>query len=252
MNKNVERYIEYFQQRVGQYDLKGIEIQVIVEQRASDQPSRIALYPNMGYLYLNESILRNQNEEYVIDKPLRTLCCMFAEKETERLVIRHFLKSDLEDYVEIALQEGVRALEGSRILRTREEAEADFQVDLGNPFKFALYEKSLGKMIGHISITPVNSRAVAAYSMGYGVSQDYQRQGYMSEAAQEMLTFCFEGLHLPMVEASYFEGNVASQRILEKLGMRYEGLRKYGYYDMNRGPVDIHVCSITKEEYFKK
>lgn len=251
MNKNIEKYAEYFYLRVNEYNIKDWHVYLQIERTQSVQPSRLVIDENnhVAYLLLNEMVIDNQWEDIVIDKPLRTLCCLLYEIETPRLVIRHFKESDYQDYAELVTQSNMRIWEGNRILHEESEIMDYFHKDIHDPFKFALCEKKEQKVIGHISIHPSSSRSVPSHSMGYGLSQAYHKKGYMTEAALEMLKFCFETLHAELVEASYFEGNENSANVIRKLGMRYEGFKKYGYWDPNRGPMDIHVNSITKEEY---
>lgn len=254
MNKAMARYVDYFYKRIKEYSLRDWQVFLNVEQKRSDQPSRLVIdsQTHQAYIVLNEAILSNQSEDMVIDRLLRILCAYIFEGETSRLVIRHFQEADYNDYAELVKQSHFRAWEGNKLITEESEIIEYLRRDSNDPFKFALYEKELHKVIGHISIHSSLARYVPSQSMGYGLSQDYHRQGYMSEAAKEMLRFCFEELHVELVEASYFEGNVASAGVLRNIGMRYEGFRKYGYLDANQGPMDIHVNSITLAEYKEK
>ena len=57
--------------------------------------------------------------------------------------------------------------------------------------------------------------------LGYWVGKPYWGQGYCSEAAQETVRFGFEQMHLEQVYAVYFTRNVASGRIMRRIGMRH-------------------------------
>lgn len=254
MNSLLDKYFDYFYLNIHKYNFRDWNVYIQVEQRQSDLPSRIIMDPNtrMACLLLNERVVTHQWVDIVIDKPLRTLCCLLCEKETSRLLIRHFCESDYMDYKELVLQSDLRIWEGNKIIHDESEIITYLNRDINDPFKFALYEKNLGKVIGHISIHPCTTRSVPSQSMGYGLSSLYHRQGYMKEASNAMLEFCFEELGVELVDASYFEGNEASAGVIRSMGMVYEGYRRYGYYDANQGPMHIHVCSITKEEYFEK
>ena len=254
MNQVLEKYFDYFYLNIHKYMFYDWKVYIQVERRASELPSRIMIDQNTKFacLLLNEAVISNQLPEIVIDKPLRTLCCILSEIETQRLMIRHFKPEDYTDYVELVTQSDLRLWEGNKVIQDENDIINYLNRDIEDPFKFALYEKSLGKVIGHISIHPCSTRSVPSISMGYGLSAMYHRQGYMSEAAKAMLDYCFETLHVELVEASYFDGNEASAGVIRVMGMMYEGYRRYGYYDANQGPMHIHVCSITKEEYVEK
>ena len=254
MNRLLEKYFDYFYLNIHQYNLRNWKVYLQVEQRQSDLPSRIVIDQSVKYacLLINESVVTNQLPELVIDKPLRTLCCLLFVRETPRLVLRHFDENDYADYAELVMQSDLRMWEGNRIIEDEREIVNYLNRDINDPFKFAIYEKKLNKVIGHISIHPCVTRSVASVSMGYGLSANYHRNGYMSEATNAMLSFCFEDLNIELVEASYFDGNEGSAGVIRNMGMVYEGYRRYGYYDANQGPMHIHVCSITKQEYFEK
>ena len=57
--------------------------------------------------------------------------------------------------------------------------------------------------------------------IGYGIDRDYQRKGYMTEAAQAMIAWAFEEPSCHAVTArNTKKWNLASQRVLFKLGMK--------------------------------
>ena len=59
--------------------------------------------------------------------------------------------------------------------------------------------------------------------IGYALDRRYWGQGYATEAAQAMIAFGFERLHLHRIVGTCHPSNVGSIRVLEKLGMSYEG-----------------------------
>lgn len=64
--------------------------------------------------------------------------------------------------------------------------------------------------------------------IGYWLGVPYWNHGYMTEAASPALAFAFQQLALHRVQALVFPRNVASGRVLEKLGFRAEGVLR-GY-----------------------
>jgi ribosomal-protein-alanine N-acetyltransferase len=59
--------------------------------------------------------------------------------------------------------------------------------------------------------------------LGYALDRAYWGQGYMPEAATTMLAFGFQQLHLHRIFGTCHPANHASIRVLEKIGMSYEG-----------------------------
>ncbi len=57
--------------------------------------------------------------------------------------------------------------------------------------------------------------------IGYGIDQNYQQQGYMTEAVSAMITWAFEEISCRAVVArNTKKWNLASQRVLHKVGMK--------------------------------
>lgn len=65
------------------------------------------------------------------------------------------------------------------------------------------------------------ARGVQA-EVGWAFHPDHSGQGYATEAVRELLRICFEDLRLRRVTANCFADNVASSRLMERLGMRRE------------------------------
>lgn len=80
-----------------------------------------------------------------------------------------------------------------------------------------------GAVLGAYSVT-VTSAEHRRGVIGYVLARANWGQGYASEAGVAVLRFAREGLGLERVEATCRPGNVASQRVLRKIGMQQEGL----------------------------
>ncbi len=57
--------------------------------------------------------------------------------------------------------------------------------------------------------------------LGYWVAEEYQGRGYATQASQMLIKRAFEDLNIQRVFASYKKENLASARVLEKLGFKY-------------------------------
>jgi len=93
--------------------------------------------------------------------------------------------------------------------------------DHGRGYGFAVTRKTDGELVGVVSlgITEEHQRAELAYWMG----KPYWGQGYTTEAARRLLDFGFNDLSLNRIFAFAFVSNPASTRVMEKIGMKYEG-----------------------------
>lgn len=62
--------------------------------------------------------------------------------------------------------------------------------------------------------------------LGYWIGKDYWGQGYIPEAAKELLRRAFEELSMTVVWCRYYAGNSNSKRVQEKLGFSYRACKK--------------------------
>jgi [ribosomal protein S5]-alanine N-acetyltransferase len=78
------------------------------------------------------------------------------------------------------------------------------------------------------AITLLVERQHARGALGYWLGVPYWNHGYMTESVRRVLAFGFGELRLHRIEAVCFPRNCASARVMEKAGLRYEGLLR-GY-----------------------
>ncbi|WP_028568862.1 GNAT family N-acetyltransferase [Salinispora tropica] len=77
-------------------------------------------------------------------------------------------------------------------------------------------------LIGAVELR-VTAAAHRRGEFGYVLARSAWGQGYATEAAATVLTYAFEQAGLHRVAATCDPANVASRRVLEKIGMKYEG-----------------------------
>jgi RimJ/RimL family protein N-acetyltransferase len=84
--------------------------------------------------------------------------------------------------------------------------------------------------------------------LGYWIAIPYWGKGFATEAAKALVAFGFNMLGLHRIYAHHFDGNVASGRVLEKIGMRHEGrfrqhVRKWDQY------IDVENYGLLANEF---
>jgi [ribosomal protein S5]-alanine N-acetyltransferase len=84
--------------------------------------------------------------------------------------------------------------------------------------------------------------------LGYWIGKAYWNQGFCTEAAREVVRFGFEQLGLNRIQARHMLKNPGSGRVLEKIGMKKEGvlrqaLNRFGKYH------DYALWAILRDEY---
>jgi RimJ/RimL family protein N-acetyltransferase len=149
---------------------------------------------------------------------------------TERLVLRPFDPGDFDALFAYQSRPDVtRWLEWDA--RTEEQVRAALArkvaavaiVDEGDVLALAITRKDTGELVGDV-ILAFASAEHRAGEIGYIVHPDHQGLGYTTEACREVLRIAFDDLGLHRVIARLEPRNVASARVLEKLGMRREAL----------------------------
>ena len=76
--------------------------------------------------------------------------------------------------------------------------------------------------------------------MGYALSEEHWGKGIMVEAAKAVMDYCFKEFGLKRIQARCKVENLGSARVMEKLGMKFEGTHKSSV--LHRGRYwDLHV-----------
>lgn len=99
---------------------------------------------------------------------------------------------------------------------------------LSNPrFKFevAVCLKDGGRQIGGCGIRR-ESELSSIGNIGWAMCPEYQARGYTTEAARALIDFGFNTLNLAVIYATCDTRNIASYKVMEKLGMKRVGLIK--------------------------
>ena len=119
----------------------------------------------------------------------------------------------------------------------------EFYLDCHNQYGFgmcAMLRKPDDEMIGWSGIQPLEDSG--QIEVGYGFDRPHWGQGYATEAAAAWLRYGFETVGLPRIVAVAEPENAGSRRVMEKLGMRYEGTARH--YN-----IDCVLYAITREEF---
>lgn len=180
--------------------------------------------------------------------------------ETERLVLREWKESDIEDLIE-----GLNDIEVSKWLAfvpypyTKNEAkkwiefctENEKKSTGRNAYDFAIELKSESKVIGGVSLDKINKIQGTAGG-GIWLNSKYHGKGYGTEAFSRRLKFAFNELNLRRIDNGYFEGNEASLRMQEKFGYKIEGKKRKAFICMADGEIkDEYLTGLLKEEWIK-
>ena len=78
-----------------------------------------------------------------------------------------------------------------------------------------------GTHIGELCFKGLNSKGIA--EIGYGISEEYQNNGYATEAVNAVLKWAFDNPNVIAIEAETDSENSSSKRVLEKCGFTLNG-----------------------------
>ena len=84
--------------------------------------------------------------------------------------------------------------------------------------------------------------------IGYVLSRSYWGQGYMAEATRAIMAFGFRELGLNRIQAMCDLPNTGSARVMEKVGMRFEGVLREYFFEKG-SYVDLKLYSILRSEW---
>jgi ribosomal-protein-alanine N-acetyltransferase len=106
-----------------------------------------------------------------------------------------------------------------------------------------------GTVVGQVTLSGISFGSLASGAIGYWVSESVAGNGITPHAVALVTDWAFTRLGIHRVEVCIRPENVASLRVVRKLGMRYEGLRRrYIHID---GDWRDHYCfAVTSDEAF--
>ena len=114
-------------------------------------------------------------------------------------------------------------------------------------YVFRIQLKQTGQFVGLIALTlgKLNFRIAEVW---YKTHSNHWRQGYTTEALNELLRYGFFTLNLHRIEAGCAVKNTASIKVLEKVGMVREG-HKRSILPIRGEWVDAYLYSIVETDY---
>jgi ribosomal-protein-alanine N-acetyltransferase len=146
------------------------------------------------------------------------------ELETERIRLRPFAPSDLEGLRRLWAEPPVRRhLWDDRVISAEETASVisasiDSFTTLGFGY-WGLISKETDLLIGFCGLRQFGNPS--EIELLYGITPDFWGLGLATEAAREVVRYAFAELNLDRVYAGADPPNLASCRVMEKLGMRF-------------------------------
>lgn len=145
--------------------------------------------------------------------------------KTERLIIRPWKLSDLDDFYEYCKVDGVGQRAGWYPHKSKDESLIILNNFIKNKITFCLdYE---GKAVGSIGIEKYDEELYAEFNklkgreLGFVLAKDYWGQGLMTEAVNEVINYLFKEVNLDFITCRHYKDNIRSARVQSKTGFRF-------------------------------
>lgn len=169
--------------------------------------------------------------------------------ETPRLILRRIAMSDAKDIFAYSCDEEV----ARHVLWSAQKSIAEareycrfMQRKYRNdePSSWGIIEKKTNRLVGTIGFMDY-SEENASVEVGYSLAHWLWNSGYMTEALSCVIDYAFENMDLNRIEAQHELTNPSSGRVMEKCGMRKEGVLRQRLY--NKGKfVDVALYAILR------
>ena len=147
--------------------------------------------------------------------------------ETERLILRAYRPTDLDDFYEYASEKEVGEMAGWKAHKSIEESKEILNLFLEEKKTLAIVYKENNKVIGSIGLEPLRVDLIGnAYNdlkgreIGYALSKDYWGKKIMPEAVKCVIDYLFREEGYDFLSVCHFKTNLRSQRVIEKCGFK--------------------------------
>lgn len=172
---------------------------------------------------------------------------------TARLILRQWKAEDAPDVARLAGRREIADTTISIPHPFSEQQARDWLAARSNPpsagkeASFAMTTTADGRLIGAVGLLNIDTEH-SLTELGFWIGVDWWGQGYATEATRAAVHFVFSQLNLNRVYAHHMVRNPASGRVLEKIGMKREGLlrqrvRKWGVFE------DVVLMAVLHEDW---
>lgn len=178
-----------------------------------------------------------------------------------RLVLRTMTENDYEGWLEVRqrchewlvkweprpaesphLPEDRRSFVSRCAIRERER-------QLGTGVGFGIYVG--GRFAGEITLSSIQRGPVQSGYIGYWIDEALAGHGYVPEAVVTLMQYAFDAIELHRVEVNIIPRNTPSHRVMEKLGLRMEGIAER-YIQIDGAWEDHTRYAMTAEEWAER
>ncbi|MGE8079975.1 GNAT family N-acetyltransferase [Peribacillus loiseleuriae] len=176
---------------------------------------------------------------------------IFPIIETSRLILREVTSEDAKDMFKYLSDKDVVKPMGLAPFQAVKDVwdEVSWYKSIyeeGTGIRWGITLKDSGKVIGSCGFLNMLTKHYRA-EVGYELSKDYWGKGMASEALEAVVKHGYHHFQLERIEALIEPANLPSQKLVEKLGFKREGLLRHYEYTCGKFD-DLYMYSIIKED----
>lgn len=175
--------------------------------------------------------------------------------ETDRLILRAFKDTDLNDLFEYAKVEGVGEAAGWPHHKDIATSKVILDSFIQHKKVFAIVYKENQKVIGSLGIEKYKEKELPEFKdlkgreIGYVLSKEYWGKGLMPEAVSAVIQYLFEELSLDFLVCGYYKTNTQSKRVNEKCGFQFYKEIQYEATQLKQS-ILANLNLLRKEEWY--
>lgn len=172
---------------------------------------------------------------------------------TERLLLRRFKQSD----AEYMFKNWANDSEVFRFFRRNPHCDLSQTEQIimewvnaytkDNYYNWAIELKEIGEIIGQISLVDLNEKYFSC-EVAFTVGRAFWGKGISTEALKSVISYLFKEIDMNRIEGRHNTLNLASGRVMQKSGMKFEGIMREMDINKNGEFCDLAVYSILKSD----
>ena len=176
----------------------------------------------------------------------------FPEFVTERLLIRPPTVDDIDALHARRNDPEVARYQDWQVPWSREQAEAMIRGDIADRDEIdgwnmvVITDRNSGETLGDLAVNI--SSAGRRSEIGYTLDRRNWGNGYATEAAEALITHLFEVVGVTRVHGMLHPDNPASARVLERVGMLFEGHTRLSFW-LGDDNSDDHIYGMTRADW---
>lgn len=173
--------------------------------------------------------------------------------ETERLILRPWQEADAEALYPLAKNPEIGPAAGWPVHTSVENSRQIIHDLLATEGSFAVILKDGNRLAGSIGLMGKDSSNLSIAEdeaeIGYWMGRPFWGNGYIPEAANELIRYSFENLALNALWCGYFDGNEKSRRAQEKCGFSFHHTEEDKPWPLINAVKRQHITQLTKAQW---